>query len=257
MGFFDPKPPVDLDEVEWLIACFAWLHRGLDADQPSGGPTPILVTPETGAIRDAQAADDLFAAVKGLAGLGEWHCVLEQGEARRDVVLPGGYGEYSEKSALGTFSVEGNTPIVRYDPALLSNAHALVATFAHELAHLVLATMDEPPGGDDLHEHATDCAAVYLGFGVFLANSARQFEQFQDAGSHGWQSSTSGYLSEQALVTATAIFVRFFAIDPDLALRPLKPYLQKDFRKALKYLDWRYPEMAQAVAEADLTLWEK
>jgi hypothetical protein len=255
MGFFDPKPPVDAIEVEWLLACFAWLRRGLEA-RSSDEPIPTLVTPKTEAVCRARTPPALFEAVKTHAGLGEWHCLLKAGPTRREAILPGGYGEYSERSALGTFSVEGNTPVVRYDPALANDPQALVATFAHELAHLLLATMDEPPGGDDLHEHATDCAAVYLGFGVFLANSARQFEQFQDAWSHGWRSSTSGYLSEGALVTATAIFVRLFAIDPELAREPLKPYLQKDFRKALKYVDWRYPELGKAIAELDLSEWE-
>ena len=253
MGFFDPKPPVDALEVEWLLACFAWLDRGLSAAPAS--PRPGLATPETASIAGAGTASELFAAVKAFAGLEEWHCVLEQGDAPREAVLPGGVGEYSTRHALGTYSVEGNAPVIRYDPTLLANPAALVATFAHELAHLLMATLDEPPGGDELHEHATDCAAVYLGFGIFLANSARQFEQFQDAWTHGWRSSTSGYLSEAALVTATAMFVRLFAIDPALARAPLKPYLQKDFAKALKYLDWRYPAIAGDLAEVDLSAW--
>jgi hypothetical protein len=255
MGFFDPKPPVDALEVEWLLACFAWLDRGLAAAPASPDSVRQLATPDTASIANVGNASELFEAVKTLAGLKEWHCVLEPGEAPREHVLPGGLGEYSTRHALGTFSVEGNVPVIRYDPTLLGNPSALVATLAHELAHLLTATLDDPPGGDKLHEHATDCAAVYLGFGVFLANSARQFEQFQDAWVQGWRSSTSGYLSETALVTATAMFVRLFAIDPDLARAPLKPYLQKDFAKALKYIDWRYPEIAGDLADVDLSVW--
>lgn len=94
-----------------------------------------------------------------------------------------------------------------------------------------------------------------MGFGIFLANSARQFSQFQDGLIQGWQSSTSGYLSERALVTLLALFVRLFEQDSGQASAPLKPYLRADFAKALKYIDRRYPDIGKALDELDLTEW--
>ena len=47
------------------------------------------------------------------------------------------------------------------------------ATFAHELARYLVETFEEPaPGGDALLEPAVDIAAVFMGFGLFMANSA-------------------------------------------------------------------------------------
>jgi hypothetical protein len=255
MGFFKPKPPVDLEEFEWLMACLAWLNGKLAAADAKAGFTPMLARPDTPGLAEADGASSLFAAIKDIAGMGEWECILEQGLPAGEPARLSPYGEFSERGALGTFLIEGNSPVIRYDPALLRNPEALTATLAHELAHLISHSLGDPPGGEDLHEHATDCAAVYLGFGVFLANSARRFEQFQDAWSHGWQSSTAGYLSERALVTLTAMFVRLFGIPAEHAADPLKPYLKVDFAKALKYIDWRYPDFPTALQKVELDGW--
>jgi hypothetical protein len=150
---------------------------------------------------------------------------------------------------------DGNKAIIHYHPKLLTEPDALAATFAHELSHYVLSSMEMSPGGEEMHEHATDCTAVFLGFGIFLANSARQFSQFQEGLMGGWSSSSSGYLSERSLVTATALFVRTFGHDPDIAERSLKPYLAKDFRKAIKHIDWKYPDLAGHLADPAASIW--
>ena len=54
----------------------------------------------------------------------------------------------------------------------------------------------------------------------------------RDAGGHGWQSRTQGYLSEGALVTATAIAERLAGRDPAGAAPHLKDYLRKDLKQA-------------------------
>ena len=72
----------------------------------------------------------------------------------------------------------------------------MVATFAHELSHYLTATAPEPPpGGWDNWEFATDICASFLGFGIFVANSAFSFNQYTEVDSQGWQSSRGGYLT--------------------------------------------------------------
>ncbi len=256
MGLFGPSPPIDRDELNWLLACFAWLDRSLEEGGRGAGFAPRSMLPDDPAFLSASTASDLFATVKQAAGLGEWECRLEKGETRRERINLGlDTGVYSEPaSALGTFSIEGNVPVIRYDPALLRKPDALIATFAHELSHLLIATIGMPPSGEALEEHATDCAAVYLGFGVFLANSARSFSQFSDGAMQGWQSETAGYLSENALVTALAIFERRFDSNGDAAAA-LKDYLRKPHRKAGRYLDKYHPDIAAELREVELTEW--
>src|SRR3712207_1292867 len=83
----------------------------------------------------------------------------------------------------GTFTLEGEDGaprvVISYNPSLADDPTAMIATLAHELGHYLMSTAGSaPPGGWELHELHTDLAAVYLGFGIFLANSARSFGQF-------------------------------------------------------------------------------
>ncbi|MDH4318404.1 MAG: hypothetical protein OEV64_08445 [Desulfobulbaceae bacterium] len=44
----------------------------------------------------------------------------------------------------------------------------MIATFAHELSHYLIATAPEPPpGGWESWKFATDIGATFLGFGIF------------------------------------------------------------------------------------------
>ena len=53
----------------------------------------------------------------------------------------------------------------------------------------------------------------------------------------GWQSNTSGYLSEQEHIYALAIFLKLKQLPISHALVHLKPHLRKFLKKADKELD--------------------
>lgn len=52
------------------------------------------------------------------------------------------------------------------------------------------------PGTPD-HEPSTDLLTLFLGLGIFTANPAGRFTQFQDNQHQGWSMQRLGYLSEQ------------------------------------------------------------
>ena len=136
----------------------------------------------------------------------------------------------------GTFEVkENNEIVITYNPELVGNPVQLVATYAHELSHYLTGSgPEEPPGGWDNWEFATDIAATFLGFGVFMANSAFNFQQFTEVDSQGWQYNRSGYLSESEHIFALAIFLGLQGISLESALPHLKPNLKKLLKKAAK-----------------------
>lgn len=249
MPIFGPKPPIAREEFEWLLACFAWLRKVLD----DASIRPELVLPNHPDLLSARTGPDLFESVRSIMGMEEWDCRLECVEDDFDpqdrlVVMRG-------QTACGTFSIEKGQAVIRYTSSMLRDPDGLAATFAHELCHYLLVELGDPPGGPDLIEHATDCAAVYCGFGVLLANNARSFAQWQSDGWHGWQSSTKGYLSEQALVTATALFASLHGHSAEGARAALKPYLRKDFAKAEKVVAQELPDLSRTLAEIDLLDW--
>ena len=82
-------------------------------------------------------------------------------------------------------------------------------------------------------EFLTDLAAVYLGFGVFLANTRFEFEATSDGTMQGWRWQNSGYLPEADLIYALALFLRAKELHEDPACEALKPHLAKLLKRAM------------------------
>jgi hypothetical protein len=72
-----------------------------------------------------------------------------------------------------------------------------VATIAHELGHVILLGrgLMSPKTSD--HEPMTDLLSVFLGLGIFNANSANRFKHYQDERRSGWSMQRLGYLTEE------------------------------------------------------------
>jgi hypothetical protein len=259
ISLFGPRLPIDRDEFEFQLATFKWLigQFGPIGDRPLILPTREHF-PLSGARGEASARE-IFDLVRAAAGMADWPCELRAGKS--DVPVEAGNAHLlrheGTPAPCGTFRVVeglgGRHGLISYNPGMERDPPGLAATFAHEFGHYLMATAaGTPPGGWELHELHTDLTAVYLGFGIFLTNSARNFSQFQSAGEIGWSSRTQGYLSEGALVTATAIFQRLAGRAPMDAAPYLKDYLRKDLKRADRALQKLAPDMTEAVAAVDL-----
>ncbi len=226
---------IDDDTAAWHLENFIWL---IEQFGPASFARIKLVLPQPGYfVTDGEngptLAARIFDQVKTYCGMTDWDVDLvadnnplaERGPVSLAAVAP-------QKHALGTFAVAGNRIQISYVPSLLARPDHLIATFAHELAHYLLATARKPPPcEDDEKEFLTDLAAIYLGFGVFLANARFTFETQQSGNLHGWRWSRSGYLPEADLIFALALFLEAKALDPAPALACLKPHLAKMLRK--------------------------
>ena len=96
--------------------------------------------------------------------------------------------------------------MVALKSTLLKDPLSLVATAAHELGHVILLgggliERDMPD-----QEPMTDLLTVYLGLGIFTANAAAQFKQFQEERRIGWSMQRLGYLPEEVYGYALAKF---------------------------------------------------
>jgi hypothetical protein len=259
MGWFGPRLPIDRDELDFQLATFKWLigQFGPVGDRPLILPTPEFF-PLSRAAGEA-AARGVFGHVRAFAGMADWPCELRAGKGDRPIDAGNAHllNHEGGGAPCGTFQVGegigGRYGIITYNPGMARDPAGLAATFAHEFGHYLMATAAAPPpGGWDLNELHTDLAAVYLGFGIFMANSAKEFSHFTTESGAGWQSSLRGYLSEHALVVATAIFQRLAGRDPIAAAPHLKPYLRGILKKADRALATLAPDMAAAVEAVDL-----
>jgi hypothetical protein len=235
-SFLDPEDEAwHLDMWKFLLTHFGGIERLKHV--PIVNATRKFFPPSeaTGEAR----AEHIFGCVKGLAGMSEWPCKLlaqpERPQAhlgRLALLQP-----VKDQLPLGTFSARGGEVTITYDPASVREPAELVATFIHELAHYLLATVrSEVPGGEDMHEYATDLMTVFLGFAAFGANRAFNFSQHGDAFTQGWKWSRQGYLRERDWVFAIAVFLGLRGEKPETFKELLKPNLYSDMKAAARYL---------------------
>ncbi len=110
--------------------------------------------------------------------------------------------------AAGHYRISKGKQIIAIETAQLLDTTALVATLAHELGHAILLGENRISPDEPDHEPLTDLLTVYYGLGIFTANSAFKFSQWDAGGRHGWQAKTLGYLSEEMFGYALALFAR-------------------------------------------------
>lgn len=238
MGLFGPKFMLDEGTTNWIFDTFAWALETFGTDVFYQHTDLVLPNDEFFPNKFEQMeniAEGLFTVVRKHAGMEEWPCrLVAQEEDANPHVGPALLIQGAPAGPAGTFSMTGGKSLtieISYNPSQLGRPEALTATFAHELAHyLVHSGGSRPPGGDDFEEHATDLIAVFMGFGVFLANSAFTFSQYTDVDVRGWQTHAQGYLSESELTYCLAIFMHLKQIDRST----VEPYLDRNLRKVLK-----------------------
>ena len=176
-------------------------------------------------------------------GMTDWVCKFEQkssieDEMQQNLSRSGVLGYTSTKGAAGTFSIpEQNEVVISYSATLLKYPVGLVSTLAHELCHYLLSTVqEEPPATWKELEPLTDLSAVLEGFGLFQCNSAFQFDQWSSNDKQGWSAKRKGYLSEAELGFSFAIFCVRNHLDPNPAIRLLKPNPREVFCDALDFI---------------------
>ena len=203
-----PKSFLDASRRDWQFAAFGWMLR------QSGGHAKFLESPlvlpteeffpDRGMKGHAGVAA-LFRRVRDHAGMADWPCTVQ---AETDE--PAAAAE-TQGIRVFTYRRAGLEPM------------ALVAGFACNFARYLIETFDEAaPGGDVCAESAPELAAVFMGFGVFMANAAARQGHFR--------------LSEGELAHALALFCLLRQMPPESADPHLNPHLRKYVRLAARDL---------------------
>jgi hypothetical protein len=238
---FRPRSILEPPEEEWQVETWKWLleEKGGIEDlnrAPLVMPTREFFPPTD--LKGHARAEHVFEAVKQIVGMSEWPCrLVPQHDHGELTVNPITALKVVRGAPAGTYRRDGNAAEITYDPRLIDDPWALVATLAHELSHYYLDNYRAmPPGGPYKMEPTTDLGVVYLGFGLFAANTAFRFTQHQDFQSQGWQYRRLGYLKEREWVFALAIFLSLRGIDTQAATSYLKPHMVSQLKRTLRYL---------------------
>jgi hypothetical protein len=115
------------------------------------------------------------------------------------------------------------------DSALLTNGEKLIATVAHELAHVKLLGERRIEEND---EPLTDLTTVLFGFGIFNTNCSFNF----NANQHSWEYSKLGYLPQNEWGYALALFAYCREEENPDWMRYLNKQSQVDFRDSMNWI---------------------
>src|SRR5690349_4075137 len=204
-----PKSFLDHSRLDWQFQAFAWLLRHTGGYAKFLEPTLVLPHeehfPDRG-LKGHAAVAALFRRVRDHAGMADWPCTVEPVSEKPRIET-----DDSGRIPVFTYVREGLEPIT------------LVANFARDFARYLIATIDEPPpGGEAQHDAALELAAVFMGFGVFLANSAMHAARLP--------------MNEGELVHALALFCLLRRSPIEAADEHLNPHLRKYLRLAARDL---------------------
>jgi hypothetical protein len=219
---FSPKLPVSDEDREWVDEGFKRLDAMLGRRRMLGA---TVVLPSAEYFPDPYdaspaAAEKLFCRVCRFMQVDRSGIELEifpdETEELREI-LPSWSGAPA-KSAAGFYvhptkeggGAEGtnreNCVVVAVKSTLLKDPLSLVATAAHELGHVILLGGGLLDRDTPDHEPMTDLLTVYLGMGIFTANSVARFKQYQVERQAGWSMRRLGYLPEEVYGYALAMF---------------------------------------------------
>jgi hypothetical protein len=200
-----PKTFLDAARRDWQFEACAWLLRNCGGYSKFLETTLVLPTeehfPDRG-MKGHAAVAALFRRARDHAGMADWPCTVER-EPDEPHEAP------NAATGIRVFTYRRGT----LEPV------KLVAGFSCDLSRFLVETFDEPPpGGEAAREAAIELCAVFIGFGVFLANAAVRQASFR--------------LSEGEIAHALALFCRLREIPVETLDEHLNPHLRKYLRLA-------------------------
>jgi hypothetical protein len=240
---FQREPLLDDTTRDWIHAIFAWAMRHQGREIFFGGTQLVLPTPEFFPGRADSVhgmAQLVFESVRGHAGLDHWPCRLQEPGAW----VPQAYPPQALAVPIRTRHdstmpvAQGSAALFRFTPELVANPEALIADFAREFAHhLVAAASEPPPAGEENWGHVTELVGVFMGFGIMFANTAFTVRVNSCGSCQGPAAERPGFLSRADLSYALALFCRLKEIPASQARSHLKSDLRPLLRRALRDID--------------------
>jgi hypothetical protein len=229
-GWFGRKAtcPVDEKERTWLEGRTHWLVSEFGLEKARCVkmilPTPEFFPDDYDATHEA--GRKLFCRTCRYAGINPDGIELHFFRSRRPTFAD---FEHSDGAA-GLYEHNSFSTRIQLDEAALADPLMLVATAAHELAHALLLGQGRLTGDEPDHEEITDLLTIYLGFGVFTANSRVRDRSTHTGTSEQWSISRLGYLRQPQVGYALALWARLRSEDDP----PWNSHLCADVRAYFK-----------------------
>lgn len=236
-----PKPvlAVSPDDKAWLEESFLWLMQDLRKDILRD--PVILPTAEFFPDEYAGRQQDVMPLLRRVCeymnvdpAILKLEFYSESNADGLSNILP--YYESQGNLTAGHYRKRKDKHIIAIETSQLNDTMSLVGTIAHELGHVILLGGNRIPPDYEYHEPLTDLLTVNYGLGLFTANSAFTFSQWEAGGKYGWQSRRLGYLSEEMFGYALALFAWVRAEQKPVWRTHLKGNVRPYLEDSLAYL---------------------
>jgi hypothetical protein len=235
-GFFRRSCPVDAETRSWVDRRMKWLadEFGLEswwhakAIEPTDAYFPDRFDSSEHAVRR------MLDRVCSFMGIEPERVALRLYSEVRNADL--GPGHHIQGGGTAGQYIASDKDIVRIESSGLNDTMALVATMAHELAHVRLLGEKRLSGDEEDHEPLTDLATVFFGLGIFNANSVIRYKQWTKGQWYGWSSGRLGYLDEPTFGYALALWSYVRGESHPHWMRHLRPNVRVITKKSLQFL---------------------
>ena len=222
-----PRCPVTSAAKAWIEARFAWLTDELGLERLQKGRT-ILPTEEFLPLTYECTEDGIFDLMCRVASYMDVDPeTLNLGFFSDDT--PHIEGILNERAA-GMYTTTDDKFDIWLEVNSLDDPGGVIGTLSHEIGHVILLGQNRITPDDADHEELTDLLTVFMGLGIFPANSVVQESNWTAGQWSGWSVGKRGYLSMDMYGYAMSLYT--------LARHDPRPgwasHLRQDVRAALK-----------------------
>lgn len=259
-GLFSKKNkndcPIDMETRLWMENAFLWLATQFGHDNIATRPM-LLPTPEHFPVRYDGSEESLTRTAAIIArqmelDISEINLYTYEQSLQE---FNGGFGhgiwtqvdkDSGEEMAAGLYFDKNEQG--KYEMFIekrnLSDPENLVATVAHEFAHIKLLGEKRLDFND---EELTDLTPVVFGLGIFNANSSFKEHKTYD----GYGHNSIGYLKQKEWGYALALYAYFREEENPDWIKYLTPNIKSDFKKSIDYINANTDKVFQEPYKGD------
>lgn len=236
----DPECPISKEDVEWTENKILWIASVVGKEKLLSVRT-ILPNKEYFPDEYRETEDygeSVFERLMKYMSIDEKSVELA---FYSDYVNPANYNiplhSQTHLGPSGLYMSKDNRYLVAIEYNNLASPIKMIATMAHELGHVLLIGSGMISSEDIDHEPLTDILVIFLGLGVFIANAAFQFKQWNKIMQQGWSASKLGYLPEPMIGYILACYALFHGNSKPHWTKQINYNIRVYMNKSIKYIN--------------------
>ena len=229
-----PECPVDGQTKCWIETRFSWLADELGMERLQSGPTvmpteeflpPCYECTEDGIY-------DLMCRVASYMNVDPATLNLRFYEDN----TPQFEGVINNSTA-GLYTETDEQFDIWLEVGSLDDPGNVIGTLSHEIGHVILLGHNRISPDEPDHEELTDLLTVYMGLGIFRANSVVHESNWRAGHWSGWSVGKRGYLSMDMYGYAMALYTLARDDPSPLWSGHLRPDVRAALKRGVRYIE--------------------